>query len=343
MATTLRKQSPSIKKQLFEKPYEFEFSQALKLLENLYAYKNPIGIAPRADLEAVRIKSNILLSTPPSDLYTLTRPENENFPATLTINFMGIAGQTGPLPNVYSELILDRVKSKDYAFRDFLDIFNNRLGGIHYRIQAKYNITLNPAFPNATDPAKVLKHFGGLVHSESATPHAIPLRSYLKYVGLLWQKPRSAVGLKAALEDFFQLPFEINQFQGQWTTLEHTQCTRIGKRGQHKALGESAALGSKAWIHGEKICLQAGPLSLKDYKAMLPGHSLNTLISEFTRHYLGRENFFDYEIILQDNQATSTKLDGKSALGWTAWMTKTPKDYTPESIRIKPDDPLQAL
>ncbi len=343
MAPPLRKQSPSLKKQLFDKPYEFEFAQAVKLLEKLYDHKEPIAITPRADLDAVRIKSTTLLSTPPSDLYSLTPPENENFPATLNINFMGIAGQTGPLPNVYGELILDRVKSKDYAFLEFLDLFNNRLNGIHYHIQVKYNITLSHNLPQATEAATILKHFGGLVHSQEVTSQLIPMRSYVKYAGLLWQKPRSAAGLHVALEDYFQLPFDVTQFQGQWTILEPEQCTIIGTKGQYDVLGEGAALGTKAWIHGEKIRLKIGPLDLDHYVSLLPGKKHNKRVAEFTRYYLGCENIFDYKLSLKSDQAIPTKLDGKSALGCTSWMNTTPKNYTPESIVVKSDDPMRGM
>lgn len=343
MATPLRKQSPSIKKQLFDKPYEFEFSQAVKLLEILYAHKEKIGIVPRSDLDAVRIKSTTFLSTPPSDLYSLSPPENENFPAILNINFMGIAGQTGPLPNVYGELIMDRVKSKDYAFLEFLDLFNNRLNGIHYRIQVKYNISLSHSLPDKIEAAKVLKYFGGLTQASPSTSQHIPLRSYVKYAGLLWQKPRSAAGLHIVLEDYFQLPFEIEQFQGQWTILDQNQQTFIGKKGQYDVLGEDAALGVKAWIHGEKIRLDIGPLDLETYISLLPGKEHNKRVAEFTRYYLGCENYFDYKLSLKRDHALPTKLDGKSVLGWTAWMNKTAIGYTPDSIVVKSDDPMTSL
>ena len=345
MATPRRKQSPSVEQQLFDKPYEFEYPQAIRLLEMLYPAKEPVAGAPNAHLEAVRIQSNILLSTPPSDLFALTPPKNDNHPATLTINFMGIAGQTGPLPAVYSEVILDRLKNKDFAFRSFLDLFNNRLNGIHYRIQVKYNLCLNAQPPHQTEAAKVLKYLGGLSHPErladkKSTALKVPLRSYIKYAGLLWQAPHSSIGLKVALEDYFHLPIEIKEFQGEWAHLEKNQWTYIGKNGHHNVLGESAALGTKAWIHGSKIRLQIGPLSLKHYHSLLPNNPHNHLIAKFTRHYMGRENFFDYELSLKHSEATQTRLDGKSALGWTTWMPKIQKGYLPTSITIKANDPL---
>mgnify|MGYP003630285949 CR=1 FL=1 len=341
MATPLRKQSPSVEQQLFEKPYEFEFAQAVKLLEGLYGDKKRLGETAQSSFESVRLKSNILLSTPPSDLYSLTLPASEKDPVTLVINFMGIAGQTGPLPNVYSELILDRLKEKDYAFREFLDVFNHRLSSIHYRIHVKYTIALNPNLPGETEVAEVLKYLGGMTRAAEDNAHLLPLRSYLKYVGLLWQKPHSAVGLEVALKDYFQLPVSVEQFAGRWFQIEQEERTFLGEKGRHGVLGQGAALGTKVWIQGEKIRLRVGPLDLVDYCRMLLGAKYNKLFSEFSRHYLGRENLFDYRISLKKDQATLTRLDGKSALGWTSWMIKTAKGYTPESIVVRANDPLK--
>ena len=338
MATPLRKQSPSVERQLFEKPYEFEFAQAIKLLEGLYGHKKRLGETAQASLEAVRLKSTILLSTPPSDLYSLTMPASEKDPVTLTINFMGIAGQTGPLPNVYSELILDRLKSKDYAFREFLDVFNHRLSSIHYRIHVKYTIALNQNLPGETETAEVLRHLGALSSAADNASHLLPLRAYLKYVGLLWQKPRSAVGLEVALKDYFQLPVIVEQFIGRWFKIEEEERTFLGGKGRHGILGQGAALGTKAWIQGEKIRVSVGPLDLVDYRKMLPGAEYSNLFSEFTSHYLGSEALFDYRVSLKKGQATATRLDGKSALGWTSWMIEVAGGYTAESIVVRAGD-----
>jgi predicted component of type VI protein secretion system len=50
----------------------------------------------------------------------------------------------------------------------------------------------------------------------------------LYYGGLLAQRPRCALNLQALLHDYFQLPVEVLQFQGQWLQLDVASQTRIG-------------------------------------------------------------------------------------------------------------------
>ncbi len=352
MATPLRKQSLSVKERLFQEPFSFSFSQAVMLLETLYGDKDKVSTSPRADQEAIRFSSNILLSTPPSDIYGISESNLPHIPSKLTINFLGIAGQTGPLPHVYGELIIDRVRRKDYAFRDFLDSFNNRLAGLNYRIRVKHTLSLQRVNPAESDVGKILSFFGGKPEDNMSAPN-IDQRSYLKYAGLLYQNPRSAVSLEVMLRDYFQLPFSVSQFQGFWTYLDDDQVTRIGPRrrrtamgtapqrfGQQNVLGSTAVLGTKAWIHGEHVSLGVEGLSLDNYLDLLPDRDLNKTISEMTRQYLGRSHFFSFELGLGSSQSTPTRLDGKSALGWTSWLKEAPQGYTPPHIRVKANDPL---
>lgn len=353
MAAPIRKQSADLRDALFQRPYEFEFPKALSLLEGYYADKAAIASTSRSDQEALRLKGNFSLSSPPSDLFSLEEPLNSFLPAEMVINFMGISGQTGPLPNVYGELLIDRVKAKDYAFRDFLDVFNNRLAGIHYRIRVKNTLGLTRKLPDQNDVSEMLRHLGGapkaLTSSVGIEGTNIESRSFLKYAGLLYPKPRSATALQTLLRDYFGLPFEVEQFQGFWSRLDPSQWTKIGKsgfktpphkRGQQNVLGQSAALGTKAWVHGDQIALKIQGLDLDLYLDMLPGQSQNKRVSEVARQFLGRDQSFSYEIGLRSNQASPTRLDGKSALGWTSWLKDAPEFYTPVAIRIKADDPL---
>jgi type VI secretion system protein ImpH len=342
MGTALRKQSIDIAAELYAKPYEFEFTQAVRLLEQLHPAPEKLGVGPLSNLEALRIRSSIFLSTPPSDIYTLHKDLFNSSRPTLTINFLGLAGQSGPLPNVYSELIMSRVQHKDYAFKDFCDLFNHRLASIHYRIQVKYNLTLESEKPQHSMAAQVLEYLSGLIYRAENYIHRIPRRSYLRYVGLLWQKPHSAMGLEALLKDFFQLSLTVKQFIGHWFVLQPSAATRIGthKDAAYNRLGSEAALGTKAWIQQERIRIQIADLDLATFKDLLPGGALNADIAEVTRHYLGNENEFDFELYLKAGEAPCTSLNGTAALGWSSWLVTGQSGFTPEAIKVPAIEPL---
>ena len=46
----------------------------------------------------------------------------------MTVNFLGLAGCLGALDIPSTELVMRRTSNGDNALRDFLDIFNHRLG-----------------------------------------------------------------------------------------------------------------------------------------------------------------------------------------------------------------------
>lgn len=345
MDTTIRKQGPRLDKLLYKEPYNFEFAQAVKLLELLDRDCMTLGSGAYASHEAVRIKSNIKMSLPPSDLYKLESNDTDHLKPTLTINFIGIAGQTGPLPNVFSEVILNRTRHGDTAFRDFLDIFNHRIASIHYRITVKHTLTLSHKQPEHSVAGRVLTAFAGLEHKDK-NKEAMPRRCFLKYAGLLWQKPTSAISLQVFLRDLFALDLKVEQFVGKWYAITPQIRTKIGPQrsstgpiGQMNRLGIDAALGKRAWILKESVRVVFQNLSLENYRAMLPGQKLNTFISDATRHFLGREHDFDFQLELHPGEEVTIKLDGTATLGWTSWLGGATRTMIPEPIIVSATDP----
>jgi hypothetical protein len=45
----------------------------------------------------------------------------------MVISFLGLTGPQGVLPQHYTQLLIDRVRRKDFALRDYFDIFHHRM------------------------------------------------------------------------------------------------------------------------------------------------------------------------------------------------------------------------
>lgn len=338
MAITSRKPGPSVAEDLYQNSYQYEFHQAIKILQILEPSLAKLGQGLVAHKEIARIKTNVTFSPPPSDIYSLVQASNQN--ASMSINFMGIAGHGGPLPDAYTEIIIDRNRSFDYAFGEFLDMFGHRIVSISHRIHVKYNFTLALEQPHQSQVARMLFSFGGIPEPTAVEGGVLPVRSYLKYIGHLWQQVHSVTSLKIILSDFFNLPIEIEEFIGEWLNLESSQTTTIGDQGTMNDLGNNACLGDRVWTNSEKIRIHIGSLTLKQYSEFFPGGDLNKKLSMMTRHYLGFRCQFDLSLQLSQRDIPFTKLDGTAHLGWTSWL-KVPKEKPKaEWVLMRADDPL---
>jgi len=92
MATESRRADPSLEHVLFEEGYRFDFFQAVRVLERLYSARLPVGRSSIPAKEAVRFRSLLSLSFPPSSIYDVAYPDNGDSPPEMVVAFMGLFG-----------------------------------------------------------------------------------------------------------------------------------------------------------------------------------------------------------------------------------------------------------
>jgi type VI secretion system protein ImpH len=305
---------------LYQDASAFEFHAAVKILEALQTNEEFLGEVKDISKESLRFKSHATFRMQSTDIQTLLKPVDENSVPALVLNFFGIATRQGPLPEPYMELLIRRIESKDTAFRDFLDLFNHRLTSLLHRIRKKYWIGISTQAPEKTLMGKCLYSLLGLDGKYLQQRLSIPDRSLFYYAGLLWQKPRSLVGLKKLLKSFFKFPLDVHQLQGQWITVRFQERSKLGT--SFSTLGQEAILGSKFWDQQSFFKIEIGPLSLEEFIGFLkPGHSYKQLI-HLTRYYVGTDHDFKINLILHKEEVPKVRLGRGAALGWTAWLTK---------------------
>ena len=129
MGSASGRPAASVRDKLFERPAAFRFFQAVRLLKLLRAGEGTVD-ADDPDDEIVRFRSQVSLSFPPADITDLVDFGTEGRAAVMEVAFMGMAAAEsfGSLPQCYTEKIYEEAKEKNYALRDFLDLFNHRFG-----------------------------------------------------------------------------------------------------------------------------------------------------------------------------------------------------------------------
>jgi len=138
--------STSVRDRLYGEPFNFDFFQAVRLLNRLDPNRVPTGGWGPPEREAVRFRSLVSLSFPPSAVTDLTPLPGGSLVSEppipiLTQSFFGLAGPSGVLPRHYTETLLRlealRVPER-HALREWFDLFNHRLLSLFHRAWGKY-------------------------------------------------------------------------------------------------------------------------------------------------------------------------------------------------------------
>ncbi|HUR26605.1 MAG TPA: type VI secretion system baseplate subunit TssG, partial [Planctomycetota bacterium] len=129
---------------LCEEPQDFEFFQAVRLLEleaGRAGERAPIGFDAPPEREALRIRAAPSLAYPAAPLPSLTTGADGT--PELRQSTLGLVGALGVLPQHYTELVLKRVQQKDFALSDFLDLFHHRAAAFIFRAWRKYRFAFD--------------------------------------------------------------------------------------------------------------------------------------------------------------------------------------------------------
>jgi type VI secretion system protein ImpH len=345
----------AVGRRLFAAPYEFDFFQAVRVLERMFRGRKAVGRrAPPAD-EVVRFRAHQSIAFPPSAITELLPPDAAVPVPLMTVTFLGLTGPSGALPAHYTQLVMDLHRDvrgpERRSLRDWLDLFNHRFISLFYRAWEKYRFHIpyerGEAF-DRRDPDTFTKGLFSLVgigtpglrgRLRVAVPgtddEGLPAErvlgriddlNLLFYSGLFARRTRDATSLSIILNDYFGLPVEVRQFQGQWLMLEPSTQTCLGSMG---TLGTDAVAGSKVWDVQGRFRLRVGPLSYREFEDFLPDRGPTKdrktlfLISHLTRLHVGPEFDFDVQLVLRAADVPACRMTPEGfgpRLGWNTWL-----------------------
>ncbi len=316
MATSLRISASCIKDELLQKPYDFSFFQGIRLLEQILLSPSDLE---QETLGPIRIKSNITLSPSSSDIQKIEITNVDRI--EITINLLSLAGIQGPLPTPYTELVIDRLKQKDMGLNDFLDIFNHRLSELYYKIYKKYTPGFDLCPPDKSMFGKTVLSISGINFSYTLE-HEMSNRIFLKYAGILWQKPRSLIGLEQILSDFFKIKVRVRPFQGHFEKIDEEDRTTIGGQGKNSSLGINTIIGQKAWITSSHLTLEFGPFDEAMARYFFKDSIGYSYVKTFVKIYCGNFYTFDIHLLCRPAKPLTCGLKVGSKMGWSSFIGK---------------------
>jgi type VI secretion system protein ImpH len=341
---------------LFSNGPEFDFFQAVRLLERLRSDRQPIGRDAAPGAEVVRVRSHLSLAFPPSAIYEIEPPNEERPFDRIMQTFLGLTGPSGVLPRHYTQLLLDLgrdVKGPERrALGDWLALFDHRLVSLFYRAWEKYRFYVpyerGEAWGREPDQftttlftliglgdrtlrgrMRVAQQARNDDGSERVLARVEDL-ALLYYGGMFAQRPRNAVNLATMLSDYFGLPITVLQFRGQWLLLEPDSQTCLG---EHGGLGIDAVAGDRVWDVEAKFRVRIGPMTLAHFQEFLPDRSGEAarkslfVLSQLVRFYAGPSLDFDVQLVLHAEEVPPCRPAESgfgSRLGWNSWLTSPP-------------------
>ena len=358
MATPLGRQNPGLIDHLVEHGHRYDFFQAVRLLhalafetagaaaENTNARPTQgVGTDHGPETEVVRFRALPAHSFPAgsiAEVRSLKADDTAAEPAPLRfemdVAFMGLTGPSGVLPNHYTSLMIERVRAKDYALRDFFDQFNHRAISLFYRAWQKYR------FPFAYEETKrvsagqdedlftyALYALLGLGTDGLRGRQTYDDEVTLYYAGHFSHQARCAVSLEIMLADYYELPVKVQQFYGQWLYLTEEYQTSLPTRanplGLNCQLGTDVVVGERVWGVENKFRLRLGPLHYADFLRLLPTGDVLLSICQMTRLYAGPQYDFDVQPVLLAAEVPWCQLSesgGGPRLGWNTWLRNEP-------------------
>lgn len=341
---------------MLDKPQTFDFFAAVRLLERHYARttppREPVGEDADPSREAVRFHTLPALSFATSDITDYKESKSDREPGSMLVTFLGLFGPNGALPQHYTSLMLARLRQRDTALRDFLDLFNHRVISLFYRAWEKNRLPAlyerHSEAPHRNqggageandDPATVaLRSLIGRGTAHQTSRENAPDAAYLYYAGQFSRHARPAAELERILCDHFGVPIAVDSFFGRWLALEPSEQSRLSGSPTTAPLGSSLGrdviIGSRVWDVQGSFRLRVGPLGLNDFQRFLPSGDRLVELCQMTRSFVGLEFSFLTQVILSKDAVPECRLDSTaedgSRLGWNTWVRSKPLENDAE-------------
>lgn len=338
--------------ELIEQPWRFEFAQALRLLLRNSAHGSTGLPADRrfdVDREPVRIGAHQSLGFPASDIQELTElpsaGKRNMLPSTdkrkMLINFLGLTGPSGVLPQYYTQFLRERSDEKDEGPAEFLDIFNHRMAMLFYYAWEKYRFPVTyERRPEHDFFRQILFSLVGLGTEHLRGRNHLRDDFFAEYAALLAVQPRSASALRGILSDFFKVPVEVEQFAGTWYPLDDDSITRFSEENSDsERVGYGVVVSQEYWSQESMVRLRIGPLDLPTYRRFLRVGPDFAKLQEICRFFSRDEIVFELQLILNKEEVPDTELSGDrpedAQLGWTTWAKSKPFQEHAEDVVIR--------
>lgn len=304
--------------------------EAERQLINSHPGYHRVGHDGWPNKEVVRFRASQNLGFAGQDLVRL-KTHREPDGAVLhemMVDVMGLTGARGALPACYTERVLEQVRDRSPATRDFLDLFNHRLISLFYRSWEKTQPAVHQERPEGDVFTQILKALTGCEQNWQ-----------LYYGAAFARRSRSASMLQSVLEDIVGMNVKIRTLRGEWAPLaledQSVFPSRKQPAGQHAVLG-SAMLGSRVWMADKGLDIVFNPKSREQLVSVLPNGVYSKTVSEVAQRLVSGQMRVRYRLSARAAHLTHTILGRQGRLGADSFIVARPESAKMVEVSFKP-------
>lgn len=336
MDTPTRPASAALERQLFHESARFSYFQAVRLLRR---HARAGGMNP----QAITVRPRLALGFPETDIErieSLIVPQTQsaeddssgslddappvNRLLRMTVNFFGLYGVASPLPNFYTEDLLEEEREGRRSTRELLDVLHHALYPLLFDGWLKYRAQMRIV---EEGDARMLDHLHAFVGLEdrSLRPRRPGVGDLLRYAGLFARKPRSAAGLRTMLSDAFA-PAKVNIVScvQTWMRIPDEQRCALGT-GRH-GVGMDCRVGTQVRERATLLRIELRELPQALFHELQPGHTQHERLKFLVRFYLIQPLSVVLSLGLLNDEVRATEFGGGkwSKLGCNTWLAPKP-------------------
>lgn len=232
--------------------------------------------------------------------------------------WLGMTGPMGPMPTHITEFaVYEKKYARSRPLGRFLDLLAGRMLQLFYRAWADSQPAAQADRPDDDRFAGYLAVLTGAYEGARADS-AFPARARLHYASLLAGQ-RNARGIEDALSHLLRQKVEVHEFQPRWRTIEKDDRSRLGQA--FAQLGGDIVLGGRVRTASDAFRVVIRSNTLRDYEDLLPTGSRFKILAEALDAFAPSHLDWDVALEIDERLCPPAKLDGRTRLGWTTWMT----------------------
>jgi type VI secretion system protein ImpH len=288
-----------------------------------------LGHARRPDQSIVDLAQVPAMSFPAPTLHSV---EFRNERAQLNGYWLGLTGPAGPLPTHLTEFAtFEHRYAKQRPFGRWLDVLANRMLQFFYRAWADSQPAVQADRPADDRFADYLAFLSGA--SEGVSDRAaFPARARVHYASLFASR-RSAIGIEDSLGHLLGQPVRVIEYQPRWREIEDEDRSRLGRG--FATLGQDVVLGGRIRTASDSFSVAIGARSFAEFEKLLPGQPRFTIASEALDAFAPSHLEWDIRIDIPERDVPPARLDGRTRLGWTGWMSPKQTDRVRSDAHLR--------